>query len=359
MRKKIYAVVILLLLASCTQRSDSLVSTEGIVSDNFAEIESKLEEVSDTDAGYADDKAIVQEKDDSEKTLLNLDESKPEIFNATKLFNSVSDYPKIDGSTALMPLMAKMMEKTCGVSKEESEDRTTCSKTAAAWRNLFHKTADILIVGEMPQTVKWELNYDRYRFGNENEFEPLLYAPIRREGLVFITHVDNPVDSLTTDQLIKIYTGEIDNWKQVGGKNEKIKAYQRNETSGSQANFIKCLMKDIEPQKKEADYYIGDMYSLAEKVKIYENEECAIGYSVYYYINNMILKVNLKLIKVNGIMPTNETIANNTYPLLTESFVAIRKNEPQGTNARKLYNYIRSNKGKEAMLEANYVPIEQ
>ena len=73
----------------------------------------------------------------------------------------------------------------------------------------------------------------------------------------------------------------------------------------------------------------------------------------------MILKDNLKLIKVNGIMPTNETIANNTYPLLTESFVAIRKNEPQGTNARKLYNYIRSNKGKEAILEANYVPIEQ
>lgn len=347
MKKKFFSFLMLFTVCCFACSKNNLKNDDSIVDTKSEERETEITEIIETE---------INEK--TELQLLTLDEEEPVSFDKTKIYDNVSMYPVVDGSTALMPLMSKIMEKACGISKDESENKTTCSKTANAWRNLFHKKADLLIVGEMPQTVKWELDPNNYYDTYGDPFTELLYAPIRREGLVFITHKDNPIDSLSTDELIKIYTGEITNWSRVGGNNVKIKAYQRNATSGSQANFIKCLMKDIEPTKMEADYYVGDMAGLAEKVKIYENNECAIGYSVYYYINNMILNDNLKILKVNGIMPSNETIANGTYPLLTESFVAIRKDEPVDSDVRKLYNYIRSNKGKEAIIEANYVPVE-
>ena len=354
MKKKYLIFISIMLLSSCKAESNKNVIHQIEITTNILDSKSYVEN-NITVENYKKVNEIVAENDD-ERILLNLDSSNSIKFDESKIFNDILEYPKIDGSTALMPLMAKVMEKTCGISKEESENRTTCSKTAKAWRKLFHKEADILIVGEIPDVVRYELE-DEY-IEDKNLFEPLLYAPIRREGLVFITHKNNPVENLTREQLINIYTGKIDNWSQVGGDNIKIKAYQRNVTSGSQANFIKCLMKDINPIKMEADYYIGDMSSLAEKVKIYENDECAIGYSVYYYINNMILNDNLKMIKVDGIMPSNETIEDGSYPLITESYVAIRKNESDESSARKLYNYIRSNKGREAIIEANYVPIK-
>jgi phosphate transport system substrate-binding protein len=62
----------------------------------------------------------------------------------------------------------------------------------------------------------------------------LLKEAVAREGFVFVTNPDNPVKSLTEDELRGIYAGEITNWAEVGGDNAPIYAYQRNLDSGSQ-----------------------------------------------------------------------------------------------------------------------------
>ena len=68
-----------------------------------------------------------------------------------------------------------------------------------------------------------------------------VYTPIGKEAFVFFVHKDNPIDNLTTEQIKAIYSGEITNWKQLGGKNEPISAYQRNEGSGSQSMLIRFM----------------------------------------------------------------------------------------------------------------------
>ena len=293
-------------------------------------------------------------KYDSEDLLI-LDTSEPKNIDEKILFKDSKLYPKVDGSTALLPLMAQVRSNALGINLEEAENDTTCSKTNLAWNNLFNKNSDVLIVGEMPGEVRKELEYE-----NENKSvkQQLVYAPIRREGLVFIVNKSNPVENITKQQLIDIYTGKITNWKELGGNDAKIEAFQREEKSGSQTIFRKILMKGIDPEVKERMYYPGDMNSLIDVLASYDNSNNAIGYSVYYYVTQMYKNENLKLLKVEGVMPSNDTIADFSYPLLNESYTAIRADEPVNSPNRKLYDYIRSNQGKEAVIEAGYVPVK-
>ena len=70
------------------------------------------------------------------------------------------------------------------------------------------------------------------------EFE---YTPVGREGFVFLVNASNPVDSLTIEQVKGIYSGKITTWKEVGGNDEPIQAYQRNSNSGSQSMMVRFM----------------------------------------------------------------------------------------------------------------------
>ncbi len=69
----------------------------------------------------------------------------------------------------------------------------------------------------------------------EKENTELLFTPIGREGFVFFVNKDNPIESLTSEQLRGIYSGQITNWAEVAGRDEAISAFQRNQSSGSQS----------------------------------------------------------------------------------------------------------------------------
>ena len=355
MKKIVFVLCVLLLtfLFACSNKTvtDRITTEYAPIETNSSTLHETIES---TEMMVESTEVLETIKYDSEDLLI-LDDSEPKDIDEKILFSDKKLYPRVDGSTALLPLMAQVRSNALGISLEEAENDTTCTKTNMAWNNLFDRNADVLIVGEMPGEVRMELEYANER---KSPKQQLLYAPVRREGLVFIVNKSNPVESLTKQQLIDIYTGKITNWKEVGGNDAKIEAFQREEKSGSQTIFRKILMKNIEPEAKEMMYYPAEMDDLIDVLASYDNSNNAIGYSVYYYVTQMYKNDNLKLIKVEGVMPSNETIANFTYPLLNESYTAIRVDEPIGSNARKLYDYIRSNQGKEAVIEAGYVPVK-
>lgn len=356
--KKVRIIFILLLLVvitSCNNVAEVDDTNVKKVSEdnNQTETQKVLEEIKAKEKKYLN----IKDEDMDIPGVAILDKSEPKIIEDKYLYDKNKNrYPKVDGSTALMPLMASVRKNALGETLEEAENETNCTKTNQAWYNLSNGLADLLIVGEMPGEVKKDLK--NYIANGKDNYKKMKYAPIRREGLVFIVNKNNPVDNLTTDQIIDIYTGKITNWKDVGGEDIEIEAFQREEKSGSQTIFRKVLMKDIEPIKQEVYYYPGDMGDLIDTIASYDNSKNAIGYSVYYYVTEMYENDKLKLIKVNGVMPSNETIADFTYPLLNESYVAIRLDEDEGSDAHKLYDFIRSNKGKKAIIEAGYVPVD-
>ena len=359
MKRKINIIclIILLFMISCTkQKTESSINTF----DDFYETEnSVLYETIETTEKVVETLEVLETVKYDTEDLLILDTSIQEAIEDEILYNDKSLYPRMDGSTALLPLMAQVRSRALGISLDEAENDTSCTKTNFAWYNLFERNADILIVGEMPKEVKDDLEYqNKLKKSNNQKIQQILYAPVRREGLVFIVNKDNPVESLTRQQLIDIYTGKITNWKEVGGNDASIEAFQREEKSGSQTIFRKILMKDIEPTKKESWYYVADMNDLIEEIASYDNASNAIGYSVYYFVTQMHKNKNVKILKIDDVMPSNETIANFSYPLLNESYVAIRADEPLNSDTRKLYDYIRSNQGKQAALDAGYVPVK-
>ncbi len=137
-------------------------------------------------------------------------------------FLTVEDFPALDGSTACIPLMAQMLADTTGMDLEEAQSSISVSTTAYAWESfgLYNTDTKMLVVYEAPDSVKEELEAANVQ---------LEQKPIGVDALVFIVNEDNPVTDLTQQQLRDIYAGKITNWKDVGGKDQEIVAFQRGE----------------------------------------------------------------------------------------------------------------------------------
>ena len=267
----------------------------------------------------------------------------------TESLNEKRVFPKIDGSTANMPMMAQIKSDYMGIPLVDAQnDISNVSTTDYAWVNLAEGKSDILLVYEpSPDTIK--------KLGDK--IDNLQISTIGVDALVFLKNKGNAVNNLTIEDLQNIYMGNITNWKELGGSDSKIEAFQRSHLSGSQTLFLKLLMKDKTPMVALEGYELGDMGGVMTTLAIYDNESNAIGYSVYYYAKKMNDNPKLALFDVNGIMANDENIENGKYPLLNKYYVAIRKDEPYDSPARKLYNYIISNEGKESIKRAGYIPV--
>lgn len=261
---------------------------------------------------------------------------------------SLDEYPRMDGSTANLPMMAEIMSRVCDITLEEAEELTSCTKTSNAWSNIANGNADILLVYEAAEDTKAYLD----TVGTELEI-----IPLGRDALVFINNEQNPVENLTQQQLIDIYTGNVTNWNEVGGEDLEIIPYQRVATSGSQSLFMKLLMKDIVPMDAPMELRPAEMGMLIDELARYNNEGNALGYSVFYYASYMYQQPGLKMIAVDGVQPSDETIADGSYPLLNEYYLVIRADEPEDSPARQLRNWILTDEGRAAIIEAGYIPM--
>ena len=284
---------------------------------------------------------------------INNNETSTQIETARSLvtenLNEKRVFPKIDGSTANMPMMAQIKSDYMGIPLVDAQnDINNVSTTDYAWVYLAEGKSDILLVYEpSPDTIK-ELG---------DKIDNLQICTIGVDALVFLKNKGNVVNNLTIEDLQNIYMGNITNWKELGGSDSKIEAFQRSHLSGSQTLFLKLLMKDKTPMVALEGYELGDMGGVMTTLAIYDNESNAIGYSVYYYAKKMNDNPKLALFDVNGIMANDENIENGKYPLLNKYYVAIRKDEPSDSPARKLYNYIISDEGKESIKKAGYIPV--
>lgn len=133
--------------------------------------------------------------------------------------------PKMDGSTSLIPLEAGVRAALCGISMEEATKQVAHTTTHDSFYHLLNKEVDLIF--SVP------ISDEQKKAAQEQGIE-LEQVPIAKEGFVFVVNAENPVDSLTQQQLRDIYSGRITNWKEVGGKDQEIIAYQRNWDSGSQ-----------------------------------------------------------------------------------------------------------------------------
>ena len=265
-------------------------------------------------------------------------------------FLTVEDFPALDGSTACIPLMAQMLADTTGMDLEEARSSITVSTTAYAWENfgLYDTTTRMLVVYEAPDYVKEELQQAKVQ---------LEQKPIGVDALVFIVNEDNPVRALTRQQLRDIYAGKITNWKDVGGKDQEIVAFQRGEDSGSQTLFKKLLIQGGELMTPPSELAPAAMGELVDSIADYNNSANAIGFSVYYYIDQMYSKPGLRLLAVDGVTPSNDTLADGSYPLCNDFYAVIHPDAAADSPERRLYDWLDTDAGQDCIKKSGYVAV--
>ena len=265
---------------------------------------------------------------------------------STEPLFSDEDYPIVDGSTATIPL-AEAFEANFKA-KDIEEVEINHSKTHNAYVNLINGDADLILVTEPSE--------DELKLAEENGVE-LEIVKVVNEGFVFFINSKNPVKSLTLEQIQQIYSGEITNWNEVGGNDQKIIAYQRPVNSGSQTGMLSLVMKDKALVEAPTEYIASGMQDIIDVVSDYENSSGAIGYSYYYYANTMYLSDNIKLLSVNDVEPNNETIKEGEYSIQTAYYIVIRKDEPEDSKTRVLMDAMLSARGQLVAENAGYVPL--
>ncbi len=256
------------------------------------------------------------------------------------------NYPKVDGSTATAPLAEAFEANFKG--KKIDEVNVEHSKTHKAYEKLINKELDLILVTSPSE--------DEEKLAEKSNVE-LEVTKVVNEGFVFFLNKNNPVDSLTVEQIQKIYSGEITNWKEVGGNDEEIIAYQRPKNSGSQTGMLNLVMKDKKIKDAPKEDIAMSMSDIIDAVSNYDNKESAIGYSYYYYANTMYLSDEIKLLKVNGVEPNNDTIKNGEYPILTAYYIVNRKDDIS-SEAESLKENMLSTRGQKVAEEAGYVPCK-
>lgn len=252
------------------------------------------------------------------------------------------NFPRLDGSTACLPMGEAVCSVLLGESRESVQDLVQFNRTTQSFRNLMAGDCDLLLAGEPNAAVFTEM--DEAGFGYDIE-------QVATDALVFVVNEDNPVDNLTTEQIRAIYTGEITNWKEVGGADAEIVPFQRNEGAGSQALMKKLVMGDTPLMQAPEEYYPGEMGMLMSAVKSYDKSANAIGYSVYYYAHDMEMAQGLKLLKVDGVEPNRETIGSGEYPHRNAYYCVIAKAAPADSPTRILYDWLMTPDG-QALLDA-------
>ncbi len=264
--------------------------------------------------------------------------------------------PRLDGATALFPVYSAFCQavypkdtRYTWIEDDESDQNAliTCTRTDRAYERLIEGDADIIFVAR-PSDEELAM-----AAGKGVEFDML---PFGREAFVFIVNRDNPLESITVDEIRGVYSGAITDWSRLGVAGVgPIVAYQRPKNSGSQT-ALEALMGDTPLMEAPQGVVAWDMGDIVDTVE-YRNLPNAIGYSFRFFCTDM-MGSDVKLLAVDGVAPTEANIRNGSYPL-TSVLYAIRLKGNDNPNVAALLDWIRSPQGMALVEKAGYTPWEQ
>ena len=268
--------------------------------------------------------------------------------NAPEEYKIKDNLPRIDGAYALYPVYAGMVQALY--------DRKQFEKNPSRYlrTNGSHLTFQRLLDGEvelifsappsqkqLEDAAKKNLNYE--------------ITPFAVEAFVFFVNSRNPVNNLTSGQIREIYSGKITDWSQISPEYKgRIKAFQRNEGSGSQT-MLQKIMNNTPIMEPMTEDRLGGMGGIINDVANYRNYNEALGFTFRYFSTEMFKNGEIKLLAIDGVEPTLENIRNRRYPFITECCIITVKKRDE--NTQKIVKFMQSKAGQELTEKTGYTPI--
>ena len=166
---------------------------------------------------------------------------------------------------------------------------------------------------------------------DEEKAEGLVETVLAYDGIAIIVNPDNPLTDIDLDTLAKIYKGEITNWKDVGGSDEEIVVIGREAGSGTRDGFESIT------DTKDACVYRQELTSTGDVITAVYQNPAAIGYASLASV-----KDTVKALSVGGVVPTEETVKDGTYPVQRPFVLVTREGVELSETAQKFFDFATS-----------------
>ncbi|MBC1222129.1 phosphate ABC transporter substrate-binding protein [Nostoc sp. UCD121] len=255
---------------------------------------------------------------------------------ATQPTNQLQGKLVLTGSSTVAPLAAEIGKRF----ESEHPDVRVDVQTGGSSRGIADARTGVANIGMASRSLK------------EEEKDLQAFA-IARDGIGIILHKENSIKSLSNQQVIDIYTGKINNWQQVSGKNAPITVVNKAEGRSTLELFLgyfKLKNSDI-----KSSVVIGDNQ---QGIKTVAGNPNAIGYvsigTAEFSINN---GDPIKLLPLNGVAATTENVRNGKFPL-SRPLNLVTKTQPAGLE-RAFIEFAQSPQVHEIVKKQDFVPVSK
>lgn len=245
--------------------------------------------------------------------------------------NSDTTTISISGSTSVGPLMEKIQEKY-----EEVNNVTLEIQQNGSGAGIKDVSGGVSEIGMSSRELK------------DDEKTSVEGTVIAYDGIALLVNPNNSVKNISLEDVKKIYTGEITNWKELGGKDAPIVVVSREEGSGTRDAFQEIVGYESEELTKDATISDG---SGAVKTTVAGNEN-AIGFASFEYIDDTV-----SALSIDNVEPTAEKVKAGEYKI-SRPFLLVTKEDSLTEEGEALIQFILSSEGQQIVSENKLITIE-
>lgn len=238
----------------------------------------------------------------------------------------------ISGSTSVGPLMEKVQEKY----EEENSNVTLEIQQNGSGAGIKDVVGGVSEVGMSSRELK------------DEEKTSVEGTTIAYDGIALLVNPENTVKNISLEDVKKIYTGEITNWKELGGKDSPIVVVSREEGSGTRDAFQEIVGYESEELTKDASISDG---SGAVKTTVAGNVN-AIGFASFEYIDDTVSALN-----IDDVEPTAENVKAGDYKI-SRPFILVTTKDNLTDEGQKLIDFILSSEGQQIVADNKLITIE-
>jgi len=174
--------------------------------------------------------------------------------------------------------------------------------------------------------------------------------PVALDGVAIYVPETSPIQSLTKAQLKGIYTGTINNWKDVGGRDQRIVAYSRENNSGTYVFFKEHVLG-----KEDFARNVQTLPGTAAVVNAVSKDPASLGYGGIAYASGIRAVAVKEDDSSDGIIPSLETVAKGEYPLSRQLFF-YTVGAPAG-ESKAFIEWVLGSEGQKICQAVGYYPL--
>lgn len=262
---------------------------------------------------------------------------------------------KIISLLAIASLIAVMFTG-CGENKKtvSTDGSTSMNKVIGALGEAFETDTGITVTynatgsGAGIQAVlegRCDIGLSSRNLKDEEKSKGLEGTVLAYDGIAIIVNPNNPVFDLSMEIIAKIYTGEIKNWKEIGGDDTEIVLIGREAGSGTRDGF-----EEITGTKDKCRYR-QELTSTGDVITTVANNSAAIGYASLASVKNTV-----KALAIDGIAASETTIKDGSYVVQRPFVLVTKKDTKLSETSQKFFDYITSEAAHEIIISAGVVP---